>query len=51
MSTKYTSETGDSVAIDPTAVARAAQEFQLAEEASGRRISIAEAVAHILHTK
>lgn len=38
-------------AIDPTAVARAAQEFQAAEETAGRRVSIADAVAHILHPR
>ncbi|MER2545935.1 MAG: phage protease [Candidatus Accumulibacter phosphatis] len=33
---------------DPNAIARAAQDFQAAEEAAGRHLSIADAVAHII---
>ncbi|MCM8625528.1 peptidase [Accumulibacter sp.] len=34
---------------DPQAIARAAQDFQESERASGRNVSIAQAVAHVLH--
>lgn len=37
--------------VDAMALARSAQEFQATEEAAGRRVSIAEAVNHILQTR